>query len=367
MSPWFAVRVQCRQQRAPTNEEETFMGRPRFDMGRVACAVLAAGALALGGAAQDARAEGKEVRIAQQFGLQFLAVNVMMAEKLVEKHARALGLDEIGVRLVQLSGGATVNDALLSGSIDIGGAGTTPLIKIWEKTRGGANIRALAATSSAAMYLVTTDPRIQSIRDYTSKDKIAVPSVKVSINATLLQMAAEKAFGRGQHERLDPFTVGLPHPDAVAMLRSGGGEVKSHVGIMPFTAETLQFPGARLLFTSFDILGGPHSSSVLYHTEKWKKENPKTFRAVAAAFDEAMTIINKDKRAAAETFVRQTKSRMPVEKVLEILQRDDIVYTTTPQRVMPFAEFLHRTGNIKTMPASWKELFWESVHEKQGS
>jgi NitT/TauT family transport system substrate-binding protein len=329
--------------------------------------LLAVSVLAMYGAHNIARAEAKEVRIAQQFGLQFLAVNVMVGEKLIEKHAKALGLGDVKVRLIQLSGGATVNDALLSGNIDIGGAGTTPLIKIWEKTRGGANIRALAPTSDAPMYLVTADPKIKSIRDYTDKDKIAVPSVKVSINATVLQMAAEKEFGKGNYEKLDPFTVGLPHPDAVAMLRSGGSEVKSHMGIMPYTMEELQIPGARVLLTSYDVLGGPHSVSVLYNTEKWKNDNPKTFKAVAAAFEEAMEIINKDKRAAAEIFIRETKSKLPLESVYEILKRDDIIYTTTPERVMKFADFLYRTGSIKVMPASWKDLFWENVYDKPGS
>lgn len=340
--------------------------QPKQIRGVVNC-MLALSMLAVCGTPLVAYAETKEVRIAQQFGLQFLAVNVMVGERLIEKHAKAVGLGDIKVRLIQLSGGATVNDALLSGSIDIGGAGTTPMIKLWEKTRGGANVRALAPTSNAPMYLVTTDPKIKSIRDYTEKDKIAVPSIKVSINAQVLQMAAEKEFGKGSHEKLDPYTVGVPHPDAVAMLRSRGSEVKNHMGIMPYTIEELQIPGARVILTSYDVLGGPHTVSVLYNTEKWKTENPRTYKAVAAAFEEAMEAINKDKRRAAEIFIRETKSKMPLEKVYEILKRDDISYTTTPTRVMPFVDFLYRTGGIKVKPASWKDLFWENVYDKPGS
>lgn len=323
--------------------------------------------LALSSVAYPAHAESDEVKIAQQFGLQFLPVNVMISERLIEKHAAALGLGNIKVRLIQLSGGATVNDALLSGSIDIGGAGTTPMIKLWEKTRGAANVRALAPTSDAPMFLVTVDPKIKSLRDYTDKDKIALPSVKVSINAMVLQMAAEKLFGNGNHEKLDAYTVGVPHPDAAGMLRSRQSEVKSHFGILPYTLDELQIPGARLLLTSYDVLGGPHTVAVLYNTEKWKNDNPRTFKAVAAAMGEAMDFINKDKQRAAAIFVKETKSSMPVEKVYAILNRDDIFYSTTPKRVMVFADFMYRTGGIKMKPASWKDLFWENIHTTAGS
>ena len=139
------------------------------------------------------------------------------------------------------------------------------------------------------------------------------------------------------------------------------------MGIMPYTLEELQIPGARVILTSYDVLGGPHTVSVLYNTEKWKNENPQTFKVVAAAFEEAMEIINKDKRRAAEIFIRETRSTMPLEKVYEILKRDDIIYTTTPTRVMQFVDFMYRTGGIKEKPASWKDLFWENVHDKPGS
>jgi NitT/TauT family transport system substrate-binding protein len=34
---------------------------------------------------------------------------------------------------------------------------------------------------------------------------------------------------------------------------------------------------------------------------------------------------------------------------------------------MDFAEFMHLAGSIKLKPASWKDLFIEPLHAKQGS
>src|SRR3546814_7479882 len=70
----------------------------------------------------------------------------------------------------------------------------------------------------------------------------------------------------------------------------------------------------------------------LYNTRKWREENPKLFKAVYAALEEAMEIINADKRAAAELYVRIENSKLPVDFVPEIVSKPEIVFTTTPQR-----------------------------------
>lgn len=67
--------------------------------------------------AAPARAEG-QLRIAQQFGLVYLLLNVAQDQKLIEKHGLKQGVP-VQVEYVQLSGGNAANDALLSGSIDV--------------------------------------------------------------------------------------------------------------------------------------------------------------------------------------------------------------------------------------------------------
>ena len=50
----------------------------------------------------------------------YLLLNVAQDQKLIEKHAKAAGVDA-KVEWVKLSGGSAVNDALLSGNIEIAG------------------------------------------------------------------------------------------------------------------------------------------------------------------------------------------------------------------------------------------------------
>lgn len=115
-------------------------------------------------ASRPAQAEG-EIRIAEQFGIVYLLLNVVRDQRLIEKHGQAEGL-QIKVDWTQLSGGAAVNDALLSGAIDIAGAGVGPLLTIWDRTRGRQNVKAVASLGNFPYYLLSNDPRVRSIADF---------------------------------------------------------------------------------------------------------------------------------------------------------------------------------------------------------
>ncbi len=71
-----------------------------------------------------AQAEGT-LRIAEQFGVVYLLLNVARDQKLIEQEGKKAGID-IKVDWLKLSGGAAVNDALLSGSVDIAGGRRRP-------------------------------------------------------------------------------------------------------------------------------------------------------------------------------------------------------------------------------------------------
>ena len=52
---------------------------------------------------------------------------------------------------------------------------------------------------------------------------------------------------------------------------------------------------------------------------------------------------------------------------MDVIGDPAVKFTTTPENVMKYAEFMHRTGTIKTLPASWKELFFQEIHGVPGS
>jgi len=63
-------------------------------------------------------------------------------------------------------------------------------------------------------------------------------------------------------------------------------------------------PGIRKIVTATDILGGPNCFNFLATTTKFYRTNPKTYVAFLSAMREATDIINRDKHAAAEQYIR---------------------------------------------------------------
>jgi NitT/TauT family transport system substrate-binding protein len=322
--------------------------------------------IALAMVAVAARAELAEIRVAQQYGISYLPLMIMEDQKLIEKYAKAAGLD-VKVGWTKFAGGNVMNDALLSNSLQFASGGVGPLVTLWARTRGNLDVKAVAAINSMPLYLNTRNPNVKTIKDFTEKDRIALPAVKVSIQAVTLQMAAEKAYGEGQQNKLDPLTVSMSHPDAQTALLSGAGEITAHFSSPPFQYQQLEKPGIRTVLNSYDVLGGPATFNVVWTTSKFRDENPKLYDAFVKALDEAIAIINRDKRAAAENYLRLSKDKDSVQNILAMLNDPLIVYTTTPQNVSKYVDFMLKTGAIKAKPDSWKDLFFPNVHGLPGS
>jgi NitT/TauT family transport system substrate-binding protein len=334
---------------------------PKFSAGLVVSALALSATIAL-----PARAEG-QLRIAQQFGLVYLLLNVAEDQKLIEKHGQKLGVP-IEVDYVQLSGGNAVNDALLSGSIDVAGAGVGPLLTIWDRTAGRQNVRGVASLGNFPYYLVSTNPNVKTIADFTDKDRIALPAVTVSVQARILQMAAARQWGTAQYKRLDRLTQSVPHPDATAAVIAGQTEINSHFGNPPFQDQELAGnPKAHIVLNSYDVLGGPNSATVLYATEKYVKENPKTYRAFIEALNEAAQLVAANPELAVDAYLRVTKAKTDRAFLLKVIKNPQIQFKVAPQNTLGLAQFLFQAGAIKKQPASWRDYFFDHPALASGS
>ena len=326
--------------------------------------LAAAFALACGAA----HAEVTEVKITKQFGVGFLPLMVMEDLKLVEKNSKAQGLPEVKGVFMTLSNPAAMNDGLLSGPIDFGTNGPPAMITIWARTKGSGNeIKGVAGMVLTPMWLNVNNPAIKSIRDFTEKDKIAVTAVKVSIPAIIMQMAAAKEWGKDQYARLDPLTVSMSHPDGMAAFLSKR-DVTAHFTSPPFMYKELEQPGVHRIMSSDDVMGGPTTFSNLYSTSKFHDANPRVYKAVLAAFTEAIEVINKDKKRAAEIYLRISgDKKSTVAEIQKDLEDPNLVFTTTPKNIQKYADFMFDVGTIKTKANSWKDVYFPEVHHLPGN
>jgi NitT/TauT family transport system substrate-binding protein len=331
---------------------------------RKTAAVLAGLGLLAGSLA--ARAEG-QIRIAEQFGVVYLLLNVAQDQKLIEKHAKAAGIDA-KVEWVKLSGGSAVNDALLSGNIEIAGAGVGPLLTIWDRTKGRQNVKGVASLGNFPYYLVSNNPAVKSIADFTDKDRIALPAVGVSVQSRVLQLASAKLWGDKDFARLDKISVALPHPDAAAAIIKGGTEISGHFGNPPFQEQELAGnPQAHIVLDSYQVLGGPASATVLYATEKFRAENPKTYQAFIDALNDAAQFVAANPEKAADIYIKVSNAKIDRDLLIKIIKNPEVQFKTTPQNTYQLAEFMHRVGAIKNKPASAKDYFFDDAQNAAGN
>ena len=121
------------------------------------------------------------------------------------------------------------------------------------------------------------------------------------------------------------------------------------------------------MLNSYDIMGGPNTFLMVWSTNKFRTENPRSYKSVLDALREATDMINANKRKAAELYVAEGGGKENVDKILALMNDPQIRYTLVPERLLPFAQFMHQVGTLKTRPASWKDLFFPDLHDLSGS
>jgi len=312
-----------------------------------------------------AAAESSEISVAQQYGVSFLPLMVMERDKLVEKHAKAVGLGDVKVNWVKVAGPSVMNDGVISGALQFIAVGAPSMITLWDKTKG--QVKGVSAMTTYPLYLITRNPNVKSVRDLSEKDKIAVPSIKVSTQAIMLQMLAAREFGDADWGKFDPYTVMLSHPDAVLALTNNTAGVNAHFTSSPFYEQEIKVPGVHLLTTNYEILGGPATAVVIAASAKYRDANPKSYKAFYEALKEAIDTINKDKRKAAQDYldIAQDK-KSTLEEIFGVINDKDYAYTLSPEKVFKTAVFMGKVGTIKDPPAKWQDMFFPDIHDLPG-
>ncbi|MGE4481596.1 ABC transporter substrate-binding protein [Acidocella sp.] len=318
----------------------------------------------LAGVSVPALAESSTLTLARLPGLPHLPMIIMQQQHLVEKQLAAEGLSDTKVKWMVMAGSAQT-DALISGNVNITSFGVTNLASVWAAT--GGRVKAIAAEDSVINYLVTTDPKVKSIKDLTAADKIAVPSILVSPQAIMLKMAAEKAYG--DSKKLDALTVAMEPADATLALLSGSGTVNTHFSVPPYQEIEMADPKVHVVTSSYDIMGSkPSTVVVLGATKSFYDANPKIIHAVLSALTEADDFIKAHPEEAAKLYLEDahdTKTKPAL--IVSILKDPKMIYTRTPQNIMSFVGFMYKIGQINRKPDSWKDLFFPVGQLADGS
>jgi NitT/TauT family transport system substrate-binding protein len=315
-----------------------------------------------------ARAEVPEIRIARQFSMGYLQLNVMDHERLIQKHAAELGIPEVKVTTFKFNGPAAMNDALLSDSVDLVSGSPQGVLTIWSRTRGTPNeVRAVSALVTLPFALTTNDPTIKTVDDLARCRKIAVPAVKVSAQAVTIEAAAAKAYGIKEHARYEQYTVSMSPPDATIALLSGSAELGCAFAVPPYLQQQLQHANIHTVLNSFDVWGGPNTFTTAYMSSKFRTKNPVLFKAIYAALQEATARVNADPETAARYWIEDGESKLPLDFVKSIATAPGTRWTMAPEGTEAIAAFMNEIGSIKVKPGSWKDFFFPEAYDLDGS
>lgn len=330
--------------------------------------VLLSAILVLAVSYSPARAQTvKTVHFAIQWGLAWMPYIIMQQHKIIERRAKEAGLGDITADYRAFPGGNVMNDALLAGQIEYATTGITNFLILWDKAQTVLPVKAVSGFATIPYALVTRNPKIKSMKDFSETDKIALPAVKISAQAILIQMVAAKEYGLENYKKFDSITVSRSMPDGMAALLSNMGEINSHFSSPPYLQAELRAPGVHTVLTTSDVLDTPISNGLLYTTQKFHDQNPKLFKVVMDSLQEAVDYINANKRKATEEYLQTTKEKTTVGELMEVISASDSKFTLTPSSVYTFASFMHKVGTMKNLPPSWKDFFFSEIHNLPGS
>jgi NitT/TauT family transport system substrate-binding protein len=126
-------------------------------------------------------------------------------------------------------------------------------------------------------------------------------------------------------------------------------------------------PGAHLVTTNYEILGGPATAVLITASSKFRDANPKAYKAFLEALTEAIDTINKDKRVASEVYLQATNdTNNSVDDINAMISDKDYAFTLQPQKVLKTAQFMTTIGSINRSPASIGDLFFNDLRGLKG-
>ncbi len=306
----------------------------------------------------------REIGVGVGHGIGFLPLFIAQDLGLLDKHARANGLNG-KVRVRRFSAATPMRQALASGEIVAGAYGLTAFLLARDAARRTPKeLQAVSGITTLPLVLVTARPDIRSLSDLKRSDKIAVPMLTAP-QVTYLRMGASASSGGA--DRLGGQLVAMPHQESLDALTAADG-VAAYFSSPPFTQIALKEPKVRAVTSSTEIMGGKTSFLVMASPKAALAAHPKLSDVLSKAIDEASGVIRKDPRRAAMVWLRwepsNTLDARTVEAVLRELGDD---FSSSVFGIERAAAYLRRDNRLSEPITNWKDVVAPAIAAGEGS
>ncbi len=300
---------------------------------------LAAAALPMPHIAR-AQPAGKLV-IATQNGLGYAPMVVVKQKRWLEEAVPGLQIE-----WKVISSSVAIRESMLAGEVQIGCGSVAPFLIGRDR---GFRTRLVSVLNTVDLWLLTNDPRIQSVKDLRPTDKVAVVAPDTN-QAFVLRRAAQQAFG--DPKALDQTMLSMPHPDALQALLAN--QIAGYMGSPPFQ-EAAAARGARRLSSSRDLFG-PLTFNVCFAREQLAQQNGPSLRALQAAVGRAIELLKAQPAEAAALLARD--AGQPEAELARQLAEPETQFTTEPAGVEALGAFMHETGFLRTPAGKLDDLLF---------
>ncbi len=227
----------------------------------------------------------KEVNIAEQFGIAYAPLQIMKDQRLLEN-----ALPGVKINWKQYGGPIPMREAMLAGEVDFGFMGSAPVLIGIDN---GMKWKYATGISFNQVALVTDNPAIKSLHDFSDTDRIAILSPGSTQHA-LLCIASNQVFG--DPNKFDNQIVSLSHPDAMDALLADT-EIVAHFSTPPYIDKELA-QGMHIVTTGEEIMGQPFTFITGVAMEDFYEDQPEEYDALLFALNTAIDFINNNMDAS---------------------------------------------------------------------
>lgn len=302
-------------------------------------------ALTLGmtGAAAAPRAPDKVV-IADQFGPGHLVTLVMKRRGLLERR-----FPDSTFEWRVVTSGAVIRDGMMTDGIQVGLTAPPPFMIGRDK---GLKWKIIAGAATYDQWLVTSDPKIQSLKDFKSGERKQIAVVGLdSFPAIVIKKAAQQDLGDAK--ALDSYLVTMPPNQAIPSMLAGqlAGAL-----IPPVSSVRAVDGGARVVLRANDVFSGPVTNNFYVMMESFYQLYPEFAQGFNDAVSEAIRFIAESPDEAFKMLSEDEGGKTSPEKYKDLIQRSGTEFSLTPVRVLEVAKFMQDIGMIKTLPSSMQEI-----------
>jgi len=282
--------------------------------------------------------EENKLIIAEQYGLAYAPVQVMMSKGYLEE-----ALPDYEIEWVKLGNTMAIREAMTADALDAAFLGIPPYI---IGTDSGMNWGLFTGLSRAPVSLMgREDATLETIGD----GRIALPQPG-SIQHILLSMAAERTFGDAKI--FDNQLVTMKHPDGMQVLINGN-EVDYHFTSPPYVFQEAE-AGMHEIISGETCFGGEYTFIVGVTSEELKNDT-EAYNAISLAVEKSMEFIQNNPEEALD--VLMPYYNIDREILSTYIYDSGIVYETEIKGIETFVDFMYRNEYIKEKYEE-DELIW---------